>query len=158
MIRGVDLHLFDAVAVNLRALVPVDLGEVQLKAHRYGIKVWFGSPTTATKEHYEAQVVGARHVPEATTLALEVGFHSEHPKAADNTAVLAHLGASEARWRKAIGKEAVAGSFLGSRDDWKRVSETWPDPDLGEEDLAFELAARLTDYITALEPVLRTRT
>ena len=51
----------------------------------------------------------------------------------------------------------VAGPFLGSRDDWRRISETWPDPDLGEEDLAFELAARLTDYITALEPILRTR-
>lgn len=157
MIRSVELHLFDAVAVNLRALVPSDLGEVQVKAHRYGIKVWFGSPTTATREHYEAQVVGARHVPEATTLALEVGFHAEHPKAADNAAALAHLAAREPSWRKVIGEEAVAGPFLGSRGDWRRVSETWPDPDLGEEDLAFELAARLTDYIIALEPVLRAR-
>jgi hypothetical protein len=153
---GVELHLFDAVAVHLRALVPADLGDVQLKAHRYGIKVWFGG-VTPTREHYEAQVVGPRHVPEATTLALEVGFHAEHPNSADNEAALAHLTASEPRWRKVIGQEAFAGSFLGSRDDWRRVSETWPDPDLGEEDLAFELAPRLTDYITALEPVLRTR-
>jgi hypothetical protein len=152
----VELHLFDAVAVNVRALVPAELGEPRLKAHRYGIKVWFG-PATPTREHYEAQVVGPRHVPEASTLALEIGFHAEHPKPADNAAALSHLTAQEKRWRKAIGNEPVAGPFLGSRDDWRRVSETWPDPDLGEEDLAFEVAARLTDYITALEPILRTR-
>jgi hypothetical protein len=151
-----DVHLFDAVEVNLRALVPVELGEVQVKAHRYGIKVWFG-PTSPTREHYEAQVVGPRHVPEASTLALEIGFHAEHPKPADNEATLARLTAKEKTWRRAIGKEAFAGPFLGSRDDWRRVSETWPDPDLGEEDLAFEVAARLTDYITALEPILRAR-
>ena len=151
-----EVHLFDAVEVNLRALVPAELGEPRVKAHRYGIKVWFG-PATPTREHYEAQVVGPRHVPEANTLALEIGFHAEHPKPDDNAATLAHLATQEKRWRKAIGKEPVAGPFLGSRDDWRRVSETWPDPDLGEEDLAFEVAARLTDYITALEPILRTR-
>ncbi len=151
----VELNLFDAVAVNLRALLPAALGEPQVRAQRYGIKVWFGS-ATPTKEHYEAQVVGPRHVPEASTLALEVGFHAEHPKAADNAAVLERLTAQEKRWRKTLGDEAIAGPFLGRRDDWRRVSETWPDPDLGEEDLAFELAARLTDYITALEPILRT--
>ena len=151
-----EVHLFDAVEVNLRALLPVALGQPQVKAHRYGIKVWFG-PAAPTKEHYEAQVVGPRHVPEARTLALEIGFHAEHPKPADNAAALAHLAAHEKRWRKAIGDEAVAGPFLGRPDDWRRVSETWPDPDLGEEDLAFEVAARLTDYIAALEPILRPR-
>jgi len=150
----VEVHLFDAVSVNLRALVPAELGEVQVKAHRYGIKAWFGS-ATPSREHYEAQVIGKRHVPEAAVLALEVGFHSEHPKPADNAATLAHLTAHERRWRKAVGREATAGPFLGTRDEWTRVSETWADPDLGEPDLAFELAARLTDYIAALEPVLR---
>jgi hypothetical protein len=152
----VEVHLFDAVAVNLRALVPPALGEPHVKAHRHGIKVWFGG-ATPTREHYEAQVVGPRHVPEASHLALEIGFHAEHPKPADNEAALARLTAEETAWRKVIGAEPVAGPFLGRRDDWRRVSETWPDPDLGEEDLAFELAARLTDYITALEPVLRAR-
>lgn len=151
-----DVHLFDAVEVNLRALVPVDLGELRLKSHRYGIKVWFDSVTPA-REHYEAQVVGARHVPEATTLALEIGFHAEHPKPADNSAVLEHLVGAERRWRKDVGAEAVAGPFLGARSDWARISETWADPDLSEPDLAFELAARLTDYITAIEPIRRTR-
>ncbi|MEX2292582.1 MAG: hypothetical protein WD691_02240 [Acidimicrobiales bacterium] len=152
-----DLHLFDAVAVNLRALVAPDLGEPQVKAHRYGIKVWFGS-AAPTREHYEAQVINARHVPEAKVLAIEVGFHAEHPKKAENIAVLAHLTAKEKAWRNVVGDEAEAGPFLGRPDDWRRVSETWPDPDLGELDLAFELAARLTDYITALEPLLRART
>ncbi|MET0729069.1 MAG: hypothetical protein ABWZ76_12305 [Acidimicrobiales bacterium] len=151
-----EVHLFDAVAVNLRALLPAELGELRLRAHRYGIKVWFG-PVSPPREHYEAQVVGPRHVPEAITLALEIGFHAEHPKPAANAQTLAHLTGHEAAWREVIGDEAVAGPFLGTRDDWCRVSETWPDPDLGDADIAFELAARLTDYITALEPVLRAR-
>ena len=47
------------------------------------------------------------------------------------------------------------GPFLGRPDVWRRVSETWPDPDLGGEDLGIEVAVRLADYITALEPVRR---
>jgi len=39
-------------------------------------QVWFG-PVKATREHYEAQVIGAKHVPEATVLAIEVGFHAD---------------------------------------------------------------------------------
>ena len=42
------------------------------------------------------------------------------------------------------------GAFLGRQDAWRRVSETWPDPDLGAPDLGFEIAARLVDYIAAL--------
>jgi hypothetical protein len=56
-----------------------------------------------------------------------------------------------------IGDEAVVGPFLGRPDVWRRVSETWPDPDLSDGDLALELAGRLTEYVTALEPVRRDR-
>jgi hypothetical protein len=52
-----------------------------------------------------------------------------------------------------LGEGAVAGEFIDDRHGWQRVSETWPDPDLGDPDLAMELAARLTDYISALEPL-----
>ena len=48
--------------------------------------------------------------------------------------------------------------WLGRADRWRRVSETWPDPDLGDTELPFEVAARLTDYVIALEPVLREKT
>ena len=47
----------------------------------------------------------------------------------------------------------MAGEFIDDRHGWQRVSETWPDPDLGDPDLPMDLAARLTDYITALEPL-----
>jgi hypothetical protein len=66
---------------------------------------------------------------------------------------LSRLLAHERRWRRLIGKDAVAGPFLGRPDPWRRVSEAWPDPDLGSVDLAFELADRLTDYAIALEPL-----
>jgi hypothetical protein len=148
----VEQHVFDEVAQALRGLLPSELGLLQTRAHRYGIKVWFG-PAKAPREHYEAQVVGAKHVPGATTLAIEVGFHAEHPDPAANAAVLAVLGDAERRWRKGLGPEAVSGPFIADRHGWQRLSETWTDPDLGDPELAFEVAARLTDYITALEPV-----
>lgn len=146
--------MFDAVAAILPGMLPDELGEVRLYAHRYGIKVWFDTEK-APKEHYEAQVIGAKEVPDAKVLAIEVGFHAEHPKEDDNEAVLARLRASEKRWRKDVGKEAEVAPFLGRATKWRRVSETWPDPDLGDSELAFEIAARLTDYITALEPARR---
>jgi hypothetical protein len=35
---------------------------------------------------------------------------------------------------------------------WRRISETWSDPDLGDPELVFQLAGRLTEYVQALEP------
>jgi len=82
-----------------------------------------------------------------------VGFHAEQRDPAENERVLKELLGDEKRWRKTLGKEAVAGEFIDDRNGWRRISETWPDPDLGDPDLAMDLAARLTDYITALEPI-----
>ncbi len=147
-----ELPLFDEVGEVLRGLLPPELGEPHCRHHRYGLKVWFGSEKP-TREHYEAQVIGAKHVPEATTLAIEVGFHAEHRDPAANERALARLRAEDRRWRKALGAEPVAGPFIDDRHGWQRLSETWADPDLGDPDLPFELAARLTDYITALEPL-----
>jgi len=153
---AVELSLFDEVGDALRGMTPPELGEQHLRAHAYGVKVWFG-PGAPSREHYEAQVVGADADEHATYLAIEVGFHTEYPKAAENDAVIAHLLANEKRWRSLVGKEAQVGDFLGRTDKWRRVSETWPDPNLSDGGLVIELAARLTDYITALEPVRRSR-
>lgn len=145
-------ELFEEVGDAVRGLAPPELGPVHLRAHRYGIKVWFGTEKP-TREHYEAQVVGARDVPEARTLALEIGYHAEYPKEADNVAAVERLLADERRWRKEIGREAVVGPFLGRASHWRRISELWIDPDLGEPGVAFEIASRLVDYTTALEPL-----
>ena len=130
-----------------------DLGELRTRHHRYGIKVWFG-PAKPTREHYEAQVIGAKHVAEATVLAIEVGFHAEHRDPADNERALdAAARPARSGGARSLGPEAVAGEFIDDRHGWQRLSETWPDPDLGDPDLPLELATRLTDYITALEPL-----
>ena len=72
-----ELQLFDEVAETLRALLPTDYDDVQMRSRRWGIKVSFGGRDPG-REHYEAQVLGSRDVPEATVLAIEVGFHAEH--------------------------------------------------------------------------------
>ena len=149
---SLDLSLFDAVAAVLRGSLPPSLGELRCQPRRYGLKVWFG-PEAPPREHYEAQVIGPSGVDGATVLALEVGFHAEHSKEADNAAVLDGLLRSEKKWRRVVGPAAVAGPFLGRAEHWRRISETWPDPDLSDPDLAIELAARLGDYVTALEPL-----
>lgn len=154
MAAALGSGLFEEMADVLRTLLPSELGEARMRPRRYGIKVWFDAPAP-TREHYEAQVIGARHVEAASVLGLEVGFHAEHPRQEQNDAILTQLLAAEGRWRPVLGAEAVAGPFLGRPDDWRRVSETWPDPDLGDPELPFELAARLTDYVTALEPLRR---
>ena len=148
-----ESSLFDDAGDALRGIVPAELGPMRMRAHRYGIKIWFGSQN-ATKEHYEAQVVGARDVPAARTLALEVGFHSEHPKAAANDDVIARIMTHEKQWRRTVGAEAEVAPFLGRAEHWRRISEIWLDPDLGEPGLAFEIASRLVDYITAIEPLV----
>jgi len=150
--RPVEVPLFEEVAEAVRGLAPADLGPVVCRPRRYGVKAWFEAGEPA--EHYEAQVLGARHAPGAKVLALEVGFHLEHRAEADNAAALDRLVAQEKAWRRSLGAEAVAGAFLG-RDSWRRVSEVWPDPNLDEAGLAFEVGARLVDYMAAIEPVLR---
>lgn len=147
------MELFEEVAEVVRGLVPRDLGDVRQRSHKYGVKVWFDADKP-TREHYEAQVIGKRCVPEASVLAIELGFHAEHSKVAENEAVILALLERESRWRRTLGKEAVVGEFLG-RDSWRRISETWPDPDLGDPELVLELGTRLTDYITAIEPLRR---
>jgi hypothetical protein len=130
----VELHLFDQVADLVLAMVPPELGDLRHREHRYGIKAWFGDAQQAAREHYEAQVIGPKGVKGARTLALEIGFHAEHREVDANDAVIARLAARERTWRKVVGPEAVVGPFLG-RDGWRRVSETWPDPDLGADEL-----------------------
>jgi hypothetical protein len=152
----VELLLFDEVADAVTSLVPPDLGQVRCRAHRYGIKVWFGADTPS-KEHYEAQVMGAEAMDEAEVLVLEIGFHAEHPDEARNQALLDQLLRDERRWRRVLGAEAEAGPFLGRRDDWRRLSELWADPDLSDPAIGLEIAARLTDYVAALEPARRAR-
>lgn len=146
-----ELELFDQVADALRAMVPDELGDLRTQPRRWGIKVWFDA-ADCPREHYEAQVISAVHVPDAEVLAVEIGFHAEHPKAPDNAAALAPMVAAAAAWRPELGPDAVAGDFLG-RSGWQRVSETWADPDLSDPEICFEVADRLASYITVLEPV-----
>jgi hypothetical protein len=150
-VTAIELSLFDEVGEVVRGLVPAKLGAVRCRPRAYGIKVWLDAEKPP-RDHYEAQVIGKEFVPEARVLALEVGFHAEHSKAAENDALLEPLTKAESRWRRVLGADPVVGEFLGPVN-WRRISETWPDINLGEEGLAIEIGVRLVDYITALEPL-----
>ncbi len=121
-------------------------GVLHASAHGRGLKVWYGD---ATREHYEAQLIRLAGEP-----ALEIGFHAEYPKVAENEAVLARLLAHEPAWRAELGDDPVAGEFLGA-DRWRRISETWEPPEPDDVDASIEVAARLADYVTAIEPIRR---
>ena len=121
-------------------------GELHTVAHRRGLKVWYDE---ANREHYEAQLI--RRDGE---VALEIGFHVEYAQPGPNDEVLNSLLGHESTWRGELGDEAEAGEFLGS-DVWRRISELWESPDEDDVDAAIEVAARLADYVTALEPLRR---
>ncbi len=121
-------------------------GTLHATAHGRGIKVWYDE---ATREHYEAQLVRVDG-----KIVLEVGFHAEHPKVGENEAVLNRLLDDEHAWRRELGDEPEAAVFLGV-DRWRRISEIWEDPDPDDVDAAIEIAARLADYVSVLEPLRR---
>lgn len=142
--------MFDEVAELVRAMSPAEIGEVHVRAHRRGVKVWFDTEAP-TKEHYEAQMLSRRYVDGIEGTAIEIGFHSEHKDQADNVAVIERVVRSEKKWRKELGKEPQVDTFYGA-DNWRRVSEAWIEPDLDDPEITFEVASRLVDYISVIEP------
>ena len=145
-----DRGLFDQVGEVVRGSAPRAAAELRVQVRPGGVKVWYGD-AAPPREHYEAQIIGADIVTDARAMALEIGWHAEHPREADNQALLVGLRAREPRWRPALGDDAVAGPFLG-RSTWRRISETWLDPDLDGPDVPFDIGVRLVDYIRALQP------
>lgn len=148
-----ELPLFEQVGELARALVPAEIGELRFRAHRRGVKVWVGTDA-ATRLHFEAQLIPRRFVDDREGMAVEVGFHAEEGDVARNDAALADIGRAESTWRRELGDEPQIGPFLDRPEDWRRVSETWVEPDLDDPELAFELASRLADYVTQLQPLL----
>ncbi len=141
----VEEHFFELVLDALTGSVARGLGPLRSSVHRRGVKVWFVEPE---REHYEAQLVRVDG-----EVVLEIGFHAEHAKAPMNEVAIERLVAAEPTWRPLLGDEAVLGEFLG-RSTWRRISECWPVPG-SELDAVIEVADRLSDYITAIEPCRR---
>lgn len=141
-----DQAFFETVRDAFEGFVAGVRGRRNTSVHGRGIKVWFDDDT---REHYEAQLIRVDGA-----VLLEIGFHAEYPKAPLNDEVLQRLRAAEHRWRPALGDEAVIGDFIG-RIGWRRISEVWPTPESDEIDEAIEVAARLADYVHALEPCRR---
>ena len=114
------------------------------------MKVWFDTDA-ATKEHYEAQLLSRKYVDGRNGMAVEIGFHSEHKEQAKNIEVIERVMTTEKKWRRELGKEPEVDVFYGA-DNWRRISEAWIEPDLDDPEITFEIASRLVDYVSAIEP------
>lgn len=139
----VERSLFEGVLDAFEGFAHAVDGELNSSSHRRGLKVWYGD---AKKEHYEAQLIRTDD-----GVALEIGFHAEYSEVARNEEVLAGLLQKERTWRRSLGDEAEAGVFRGA-DRWRRISEVWDAPDPDDPESSIEIAARLADYVLALEP------
>ncbi|NNE96542.1 MAG: hypothetical protein HKN24_10990 [Acidimicrobiales bacterium] len=144
-------NLFAEVADIVRSMAPDGLGELRLRSHRRGVKVWFG-PQAAPRVHYEAQLIRRRFIDDADGIALEIGFHSELKTETDNQAEIDRLLKKKRVWSKELGDVVTGGAFLGN-DTWRRLSEVWIEPNLDDPDLAFEIGSRLVDYLDLFEPL-----
>lgn len=152
MSERIEAHLFAEVGQLVRSMAPDGVGEVRIRSHRRGVKVWFDTEKP-TREHYEAQVMPGRLV-NLDGAVLEVGFHAEHNDEPANQALADKLEAETKLWREELGTPAELGTFYG-RDSWRRLSEVWSDVDdlQADPDAAFEIACRLIDYISVVEPI-----
>ncbi len=148
-----ELPLFDQVAEVVRSLTPDELGDLRIRTHRRGIKVWFDADKPP-REHYEAQLLARRHVDGETGMAMEIGFHAEHRETEHNISAIATITVTEPRWRAIQGRDAEVGEFYGA-ENWRRVSEAWLEPNLEDPELPFEVGSRLVDYLEAIEPARR---
>ena len=129
IVLPVERSFFDQVRDVFEGFVTDVDGKLHATAHPRGVKVWYDD---STREHYEAQLVRLD-----SDVVLEVGFHAE-----------------ESAWRRELGDEPEAGVFIGA-DRWRRISEIWDAPDPDDVDAAIEIAARLADYVSVLEPLRR---
>jgi hypothetical protein len=137
---------YDAVGDALTGFLPPSLRDFECYRSSYNLKLWYG---TEGREHYEVQLIKHRR-----KVGLEIGFHAEHTDADRNDAALDKLMSLEKRWRRKLGDEPEAGTFIGQQTKWRRISEFW-DGAVGGDDpeLAIDAAQRLATYITVLEPL-----
>lgn len=147
-----ERDFFGQVEDVLRTLVVLEHGDIRTRSHRSGVKVWFGLEK-ASRFHYEAQLLNRKHVDGGKGAALEIGFHAEERDVAKNEQVLSKLLTEEGQWRPLLGQEAQAGEFFGA-ENWRRLSDVWLDPELTDDDAAFEVGARLADYVNALQEIV----
>lgn len=148
-----DREFFEQVEDAVHSLMDGAFPDARTRSHRSGVKLWLGEEKPG-RLHYEAQLLKREFVDGATGVALEVGFHAEQRDEAQNQAVVERLILSEAQWRPVLGAEATCGVFYGAQA-WRRLSDVWLDADFDDEDAVFEVASRLFDYVSSLEPILR---
>jgi len=94
----VEPGFFEVMRNALEGFVAGVDGRRNIYVHSRGLKVWFDDDT---REHYESQLIRLDG-----EVQLEIGFHSEHPKAPQNDAVLRRLLDAEPVWRPELGDEA----------------------------------------------------
>lgn len=142
---------FTLVSDALPGFLPESLRDYAHRITARNLKVWF---EPERREHYEAQLLGAAPLRAAgldvDPPALEIGFHAEHKEAARNDAAVSITG-----WKRTLGPDATAGTFIGRPSPWRRISDVWPAVETDDDGTAIEAAERLGAYITTFEAIRR---
>lgn len=151
--RAFFLEVTDLVV----GFLPPSLRGFQQQTFGSSSRIWYDEPHV----HFEVQRISQTALRSAGVKgmreALEVGLHAEFPQNQRNDEVIQALLAHEKRWRRALGRDPVAGPFVGRREHatrWRRISELWDVADLDGEEVAVEAADRLAAYVRALHPLL----
>ncbi|HVL82123.1 MAG TPA: hypothetical protein VM840_11105 [Actinomycetota bacterium] len=144
---------FVDVADALAGFLPPPLRSFSSSITSANLKVWYGE---ALREHYEVQFLSPRVVPGADGPLLEIGFHAEHRDPADSLRAVETLVERERDWRRVLGPRPEAGPFVGV-DRWARLSELWTTQEMAGREVSVDAAERLAAYVTALEPLRRSR-
>lgn len=142
---------YETIADALGNFLPPKLRDFSRYWTSHNLKLWYGPER---QEHYEVQVIPPRLLKSFSLEgpALEIGFHAEYKERARNEEVVERLLTQERKWRRALGKSAEVGPFIGYQSgSWRRISELWSDADAPE--VAIEAAERLAAYVRALEPI-----
>ena len=151
-----ELGTFDVVGEAVRALVPAELGPVHQRSHRYGIKVWFGADKPP-----RAALRGAGGGREARCGGQGAGHRGRVPRGApaprgQRRGRRACCSGARRRGARCSATMSRPVRSSGDRRTGGACRRRGPIPDLGDPELAMEVATRLVDYVVAFEPLLRT--
>jgi hypothetical protein len=144
----VTRSFFDQVDDEVRGFVGPAMRNFRTEKSGRLIKLWYEDPSV----HFEAQKLSPTWSPSARP-CLEIGLHLESRLPERNEAMLGQLLASRHLWESRLAGADYGEAFGPQGPSWRRLSEV-VEIDSMDEELAGEVAERVSAYIVTLQPLL----